>query len=188
MISSNPMKPRCCLFAANIGLSRDMDSRWTTQYGALFCILNHVEQVVSWRLTSKLTFKTVLEQLMMLKCWLDELGSQLNEFYVDNCYTWHEKLQQVFGSHLLIYLDIFHVVKKISEKIYKWHTLWSPCMQEFKIVFCNPTDIGPERTKPTPNPQILEYNLDTFSHRWKDVAFNGVKVLSAAALSEPKIA
>ena len=57
-------------------------------------------------------------------------------------------------------------------------------MQEFKIVFCNPTDIGPERTKLTPNPQILEYNLDTFSHRWKDVAFNGVKVLSAAALSE----
>ena len=49
-----------------------MDSRWITQYGALFCVLNHVGQVVSWRLTSKLTFENVVEQLMMLKRQLDQ--------------------------------------------------------------------------------------------------------------------
>ena len=108
----------------------------------------------------------------------------MKEFYIDNCCTWRKKLQQVFGPHLLVYLDIFHAVKRVSEKIPKRHTLRSPCMQEFKMVFRDPTDVGPERTKPTPNVQVLKNNLDSFIHRWKDAAFNGVKVLSAAALSE----
>ena len=141
-------------------------------------------QVVSWRLTSKLTFENVLEQLMMLKRRLDEQGSQLKEFYVDNCCSWRKKLQQVFGPHLLVYLDIFHAVKRVTEKISKRHTLRSPCIQELKMVFRDRTDVGPERTKPTPNAEVLTNNLDKFIQRWKGATFNGVKVLSAAALSE----
>lgn len=53
--------------------------------GALICVLNHVGQVLSWHLTSKLTFENVLKQLMVLKYQIDQQGSQLKEFYVDNC-------------------------------------------------------------------------------------------------------
>ena len=132
----------------------------------------------------KAHFENVLEQLMMLKRRLDEQGSQLKEFYVDNCCSWRKKLQQVFGPHLLVYLDIFHAVKRVTEKISKRHTLRSACIQELKMVFRDRTDVGPERTKPTPNAEVLTNNLDKFTQRWKGATFNGVKVLSAAALSE----
>ena len=51
-------------------------------------------------------------------------------------------------------------------------------MQEFKLVFRDPTDVGPEKTKPTPNAQVL---TDNFTHHWKDTVFNGINVLSPAA-------
>ena len=111
----------------------------------------------------KAHFENVLEQLMMLKRRLDEQGSQLKEFYVDNCCSWRKKLQQVFGPHLLVYLDIFHAVKRVTEKISKRHTLRSPCIQELKMVFRDRTDVGPERTKPTPNAEVLTNNLDKFT-------------------------
>ena len=52
------------------------------------------------------------------------------------------------------------------------------------MVFRDRTDVGPERTKPTPNAEVLTNNFDKFTQRWKGATFNGVMMLSAAALSE----
>lgn len=40
------------------------------------------------------------------------------------------------------------------------------------MVFRDSKDVDPERTKPTPNAQVLTNNLDKFTDHWKDGAFN----------------
>ena len=44
-------------------------------------------------------------------------------------------------------LDIFHAVKRISDKISKRHSLRAPCMEELKAVFRDPMDKGPLKQK-----------------------------------------
>ena len=51
---------------ANIGMLRDVDCRWITQFSALFCVLNGNGQVVTWNLTKNMTFNNVEDQFMSL--------------------------------------------------------------------------------------------------------------------------
>ena len=57
---------------------------------------------------------------------------------------WKAKLQSVFGPDLKIFLDIFHAVKRIGEKIPKRHELRVACMEELRMVFRQPSDRGAE--------------------------------------------
>ena len=168
----------------NIGFSRIGDNRWITQYKALLCVLNSKGQVLCWRLTPSLSFKDVQPDLTALKQRLDSQHKQLEEFYIDNCCNWRNKLQQVFGGQIKVYLDIFHAVKRLGEKIPKRHHLRKQCMMDWRMVFRDPSDQGERRHSPTPAPDILEKNLDDFLQRWKDVAYKGQAVLNAAALKE----
>lgn len=129
-----------------------MDKKWVSQYNALFCVLNDVGQIVTWRLTSDLSFATVESFLVTLRDRFCKQGVTVKEFYVDNCCTWRAKLQSVFGPHLKVSLDIFHAVKRIGEKIPKRHELRVSCMQELRMVFRQPSDKGIERTMTTPSP------------------------------------
>jgi hypothetical protein len=42
---------------SNIGLVRLADKKWIKQYSGLFCILNADGEVLSWKLTKKLSFE-----------------------------------------------------------------------------------------------------------------------------------
>ena len=106
-------------FIANIGLSRDFDHRWITQYNSLFCVTNEGGQVVTWELTRSVAFSYVEDILLKLKDRLDKQGKSVKEFYVDICCSWRAKLQQVFGKNLKVYLDLFHAVKRVSSTISK---------------------------------------------------------------------
>ena len=175
----------CTHFSAgNIGLSRDFDSRWTTQYNSLFCVLNHLGQVVTWRLTPQLQFLKVENVLIALKQRLDSQGKCLKEFYIDNCCSWRKKLQSVFGPNLVVYLDLFHALKRLCDKIPKRHSLRAQCIQDYRMVFREPTDHGPTRTKTTPAPSVIMAALDKFESKWAPVEYHGEKVLSTAALCE----
>lgn len=125
------------------------------QYSSLFCVLNHLGQIVTWRLTSDLTFANVEYLLVALRDRLCQQGVTVQEFYIDNCCTWRSKLQSVFGPQLRVLLDIFHAVKRIGEKIPKRHQLRSSCMEELRMVFRDPGDRGTERKKATPAPGWL---------------------------------
>ncbi len=70
---------------ANIGLMRDEDRQWVAQYGSLFCVLNHLGQVVTWKMTNSVSFATVEDALLALKTRLEAQGKKLKEFYIDNC-------------------------------------------------------------------------------------------------------
>ena len=115
-------------------------------------MLNHLGQVVTWKLTTDLTFSHVKDTLTNLKGRLERQGKNLMEFYIDNCCSWRRKLQEVFGSGLKVKLDIFHAVKRVSDKIPKKHSLRVPCIEDLRTVFRDPTDKGPTRKKATPEP------------------------------------
>ena len=168
----------------NVGFSRIGDNRWITQYEALFCVLNGKGQVVTWRLTPRLSFAEVEADLRALKDRLLSQGKALKEFYIDNCCTWRKKLQTVFGDQLAVRLDIFHAVKRVSDKIPKRHPLRRECMRDWQMVFRDPSDLGEKRHCLTPTPRVLENNLDKFLQRWKEAEHDGQKVLNAAALKE----
>lgn len=108
----------------------------------------------------------------------------MSEFYVDNCCAWRRQLQQVFGSELKVCLDIFHAVKRVGEKIPKRHPLRGSCMEEWQMVFRDPSDKGKERHMMTPSPDVLLSNVQKFNQRWKHVQFDGVPVLNAGANKE----
>ena len=91
---------------------REGDKRWISQYEALFCVLNSIGQVVTWKLTNGLSFTVVEDILLAVQRRLEAQGKQLKEFYIDNCCAWRKKLQQVFGEELNVCLDIISCCEK----------------------------------------------------------------------------
>ena len=170
--------------AENIGFNRIGDNRWITQYEALFCVLNARGQVMTWRLTPRLLFAEVENDLIALKNRLLSQGKILKEFYIDNCCSWEKKLKQVYGDQLIVYLDIFHAVKRLSDKIPKRNPLRRDCLKELKMVFRDPSDQGEKRTLVTPSPEILQSNIDKFLKHWESARYDGKRILSEAALKE----
>ena len=168
----------------NIGLSRNFDSRWVTQYGSLFCVMNHMGQIMTWRLTQGVAFAKIEGLLTALQERLLQQGKQVTEFYIDNCCAWSRLLQGVFGDGLKVYLDLFHAVKRISDKIPKRHPLRKECVEDLRMVFRDPTDQGSKRTKETPSAAILIKNIRNFEDRWKSTQSAGKMVLNQAAIKE----
>lgn len=169
---------------ANIGISRDMDKRWITQYNSLFCVLNSDGQVLTWKLTPGVAFNNVEDQLLQLKSRFQCQGKILSEFFIDNCCAWRAKLQGVFGDNLKVYLDLFHAVKRISDKIPKRHSLRHECMKDLRMVFRGKYDRGVERGFATPAPDIMLEQMDKFIVTWKDAKADGVSVISRPCLKE----
>lgn len=57
-------------------------------------------------------------------------------------------------------------------------------MNDWSLVFRDCTDHGVKRLKATPDPVVLESNLDQFECRWGDAKYNDIPVLNEAALKE----
>lgn len=80
----------------------------------MFCVLNSVGQVVTWKLTRGLSFDEIAPALRLLNERLRGQGVLVSTFYVNICCSWRKKLVDVFGQQLNVYLDIFHAVQRIS--------------------------------------------------------------------------
>lgn len=162
----------------NIGLSREFDQRWITQFNSLFCVTNEMGQVMTWKLTNGVAFSNIEDVLTGLKNRIMNQGKQDTEFYVDICCTWRQKIQSVFGPTVCVYLDLFHAVKRISSTISKKNPLFYQCVAALKLVFRDPTDKGETRQKPTPSPDIINKNLDTFLEQWRNRTANSKPVIN----------
>ena len=169
---------------ANIGVFRQADGKWVEQYSGLFCILNCVGEVLTWKFTKNLKFSSVEDQMNGLQQRLISQGKTVTEFYIDNCCAWRNKLQDVFGSNLKVLLDIFHAIQRVTNKMSKRHPLNMVCVQDLKLAFRDPSDSGAKRQKPTLDKTILRQSLNAFVSKWKDIEFNGAKVLPPVALRE----
>ncbi len=70
---------------ANFGLFTERDGCWVEQYSGLFCVVNGIGEVITWKLTKNLSFETVHTQLQNLQDRLKGEGKNRSEFYIDNC-------------------------------------------------------------------------------------------------------
>ncbi len=169
---------------ANIGVVRKSDRSWIKQYSGLFCVLNQDGEVMTWKLTRSVSFEHTQQQLSQLCQRLHEQGNTVDEFYVDICCSWRNKLQAIFGPQLRVCLDIFHAVQRITKAIPKRHPYHKHCLQSLTFVFRDPSDQGLNRNKPTPPPHILRENMRKFQTQWEGVSFNGREILPPAAIKE----
>ncbi len=142
--------------------------------------MNNDGQVLTWKLTPGVAFTHIEDQLVQLKRRFQFQGKHLAEFFIDNCCAWRTKLQGVFGSDLGVYLDLFHAVKRISDKIPKRHPLRHECMKDLRMVFREEYDRGVERGFATPVPKVMLEQMDKFVSTWKDMKADGISVLDKA--------
>ena len=100
-------------------------------------------------------------------------GNHLKEVYVDNCCTVRNKLQNVLGSNIRVYLDVFHAAQRVTRTIHKRHPFCRQVMKDIKMLFRDQRDKGEQRTLPTPNHSVLLDNIDFFIKKWKHAESNG---------------
>ena len=91
----------------------------------------------------------------------------------------------MFGSELAVKLDIFHAFQRISTKISKRHPFHSKCLQDLRLMFRDPSDLGETRAKETPDPDTLLKNAEMFLKKWENVESDkGKPVLQEEAVQE----
>ena len=98
--------------AMNIGYLRE-DSKWISQYDGLFIGNGQV----STKGTSFAHVKSLLQDL------LKRPHQQIKTIYVDGCCKLRAKIKSVFGPNIMVKLDLFHAVQRITKTLSKKHTL-----------------------------------------------------------------
>ena len=131
--------------AANIGFLRD-DGVWVPQYDSLFIVLNKNGQVLTWQLTKG----TAFSQIEILLRDLKERASDLTCVYIDECCKLRRKITSILGSGVLVKLDLFHAVKRITSTLRKKHSLTRQCIEDLQLVFRQDGDSGKKRMLATP--------------------------------------
>jgi hypothetical protein len=172
--------------SANIGFWHR--GAWAKQYDSLFCVLNEKGQVVTWQLTKGTSFEKVRSRLNDVKM---RSKTPINAFYVDNCCMWRKKLEDVFGERLDVKLDLFHAVQRVIKKIPKrdkrgrtLKLVRQRMINDLRMVFRNPSDIGPNRMSNTPSPAAMLENIDKFLKKWKHQKYEEEPVLPGQAIEE----
>ena len=167
--------------ASNVGYLRS-DGKWITQYSSLFIVLNENGEVVAWQLTNSTSLDEVEQTLSKVKERVDK-GNDIT-LYVDNCCQVRRKLQQIFGTHTAVKLDVFHAVQRITRAMSKKHTFYYECIKDLRMVFRYPVDIGTKRTMETPEPSHILSNLDNFVAKWKNLKPDSQKILTDKVMKQ----
>ena len=149
--------------ASNIGYLRS-DNKWVSQYTAVFLVLNESGQVLTWQLTNGTSF-SIIEKLL---CDLEHRSSKtISTVYVDDCCRLRGKIRAIFGSEVLVKLDIFHAVQRVTKILSKKHLLMKDCVRELQLVFRCDGDSGKDRLTETPQPDVISRKLDAFFKEWE---------------------
>lgn len=174
--------------SANIGFWHK--GVWVKQYDSLFCVLNEHGQVVAWQLTKGTSFEKVRTLLTNLyargKCTLSTTN-----IYIDNCCAWREKLKEVFGENVQVKLDLFHAVQRIIKTIPKRGKKGSVTkmirrrmINDFTMIFRDPSDYGPSRTMNTPSKLKIFEQLKRFMCKWEHEKYLEENILSGSTVTE----
>jgi hypothetical protein len=172
--------------AMNIGYFRSCDSKWITQYRAIFCILNELGQIMQWQLTSSECFEEVRGMFTDLKERFNRLGTVIEGVFIDNCCKWRTMINSVFPE-VPVKLDIFHAVQRIVKKIPKKKKLSKELANDIGLVFRKTNDLGLSRMYSTPEPYVILDNLKKLETKWQHPTYkNGKKILSKDIKGEIK--
>ena len=174
--------------SANIGFWHK--GVWIKQYDSLFCVLNEYGQVVAWQLTKGTAFDKIKTLLTNLNARAKDRAFTTN-FYIDNCCAWRGKLKEVFGDNVEIKLDLFHAVQRTIKTIPKRgrkdsvvKMIRRRMINDFTMIFRDPSDNGPTRTMTTPSKRTILEQLDNFLFKWKKDTYSDENILPRTAITE----
>ncbi|XP_065908242.1 uncharacterized protein [Dysidea avara] len=163
---------------SHIGIYRN--GKWVPQYDSLFIMQNEHGKVLYWQLTMGTAYSAIRDGIENVKCRND-----IKMIVIDNCCMWKNMLSGSLGSCVIVKLDLFHAVKRISTAISKKHPYFYQALQDFRLVFRSCGDNGVIRKMPTPPPDKLIKNLQMYLNKWSDICdHDSNPVLTAAVLKE----
>ena len=163
--------------ASNIGYLRP-DGKWVTLYTSIFIVLNKAGQAIAWQFVKSTSLDEVKPLLINVKDRMTNSDKRDFTIYVDNCCNSRAKLIAIFGENIMVKLDTFHAVQRITRALSKKHTLFYPCINDFKMVFRVPSDIGKTRQKTSPSSSELFSNIENFMTKWLDAEYDGNKIIT----------
>ena len=76
----------------------------------------------------------------------------------------------MFGINVKVKLDLFHAVKRVTTAASKKHPYFHNFIQDFHLVFRAKGDSGRQRMQPTPPPNVLLANIESFTEKWKHIS------------------
>ncbi len=104
---------------------------------------------------------------------------------------WRKKLEEGFGERLDVKLDLVHAVQRVIKKIPKrdkrrrtLKLVRQRMINDLRMVFRNPSDIGPNRMSNTPSPAAMLENIDKFLKKWKHQKYEEEPVLPGQAIEQ----
>ena len=151
--------------ASNIRYLRS-DGKWVTLYDTIFIVLNEEGIVVSWQFTKSTSLEEVKPLLVALKERIELHEHTPLTVYVDNCCHVRRQLKEIFGNDVLVKLDLFHAVQRITRSMSKHHPLFMSCVHDFRMSLRDPVDLGKRRTMHTPDIAVINRNIEQFMSVW----------------------
>ena len=150
----------------HIGIMRNSDNKFVTQFNNIFIGVNENGQAVTWRLTKSTAFDQVEGLLRDLKSKLDARGQSLSMIIVDDCCSVRPSYGRIFPG-VPVLLDLYHVCQRFVKTLPKGCALSQQLSKEFGLIFRVDGDTSDERTLPTASAEILDANLQMFLSKWK---------------------
>ena len=156
--------------SANIGYWSNQ--KWIKLYNAVFIVMNEENKVLAWQLTRGTSIDTVQSLLTGLYQRHQNAQQEIEGIIIDNCCTVKNKINAIFGSRVLIKLDLFHAIKRILEKIPRKEVtselreVRQLMIKDLRLCFRDEKDIGQTRKKPKPPSDKIEKNLQDFLKKW----------------------
>jgi len=158
--------------AANIGYLRE-DKKWINEYNSILLVLNKHGKVITWQLTKG---TSITQSDCLFEDVAERAKGTLKTIYVDDCCKMRHKLKEIFGKDIVVKLDLFHAVQRITKTLPKKHKYFSQCVQDLRLVFRTKGDCEEKRISNTPSPTVIHQNLIAFVKKWKDATREGVKI------------
>lgn len=148
-----------------IGASRGSDNKFVRQFENLYIVINENRHIVGWRLTRTTAFEEVRDLLEDLKNVFTE---DLEMVIVDDCCKVRAKYESIFPN-VNIKLDVFHAVQRIVKTFPKGTEASKQISKDFGLIFRRDGDCGDSRQQSTPDPDVIERNLNNFIVRWQEI-------------------
>ena len=152
----------------NVGLVRETDNSFVTQFNQLFITLNEIGEVVAWRLTKSTAFSEIEDLLVELEKRTSLRGNKIELVCVDDCCHVRSKYVSVFPN-ISVKLDLFHTCQRITRTFSRQNALFNNVTKDFVQIFREDNDQGEARLKKTPKKETIERNLNSFIERWSNI-------------------
>lgn len=155
----------------NVGLVREVDNKFVTQFQQLFICLNEIGEVLAWKLTKSTAFSEIEDLLVSLKQRNSASGNTLEIVCVDDCCHVANKYNSIFPN-ATVKLDLFHACQRVTRTFSRQNALHKDVLKDFVQVFRQGNDLAERRQENTPDQEKIEKNINSFVDRWGNIPYS----------------